>query len=108
MAISFRGEIYGDLYLSERLGGRPFGPDDEDVVVALASAAGIAIENARLFGQVRDSAETFQRLLLPTLPDLSPFTAATVYRPADEPNRLGGDWYDAIVLPGRRGRHHDR
>ncbi|MFE0403390.1 MULTISPECIES: PP2C family protein-serine/threonine phosphatase [Streptomyces] len=99
VAISVRGEIYGDLYLSERLDGRPFGPDDEDVVVALASAAGIAIENARLFGQVRDSAETFQRLLLPTLPDLTPFTAATVYRPADEPNRLGGDWYDAIVLP---------
>ncbi|WP_345575052.1 GAF domain-containing SpoIIE family protein phosphatase [Streptomyces prasinosporus] len=99
VAISVRGEIYGDLYLSERHDGRPFDRDDEDIVVALAGAAGIAIENARLFAQVRDSAEAFQRLLLPTLPDLRPFTAAAVYRPAAEPNRLGGDWYDAIVLP---------
>ncbi|MFC9113474.1 MULTISPECIES: PP2C family protein-serine/threonine phosphatase [Streptomyces] len=99
VAISVRGEIYGDLYLSERSDGRPFAPEDEDIVVALAGAAGIAIENARLFGQVRDSAERFQRLLLPALPGLSPFEAATVYRPANRPNQLGGDWYDAVVLP---------
>ncbi|MFF9331263.1 PP2C family protein-serine/threonine phosphatase [Streptomyces albogriseolus] len=99
VAISVRGEIYGDLYLSERHDGRPFDREDEDIVVALAGAAGIAIENARLFGQVRESAERFQRLLLPTLPDLSPFEAATVYRPAARPNQLGGDWYDAMVLP---------
>ncbi|MGV4891134.1 PP2C family protein-serine/threonine phosphatase [Streptomyces viridosporus] len=99
VAISVRGKIYGDLYLSERRDGQPFDRDDEDILVALAGAAGIAIENARLFGRVRDSAETFQRLLLPTLPDLRPFTAAAVYRPAAEPNRLGGDWYDALVLP---------
>ncbi len=99
VAISVRGEIYGDLYLSERLDGRPFESEDEEVLVALASAAGIAVESARLFEQVRDSAETFQRLLLPTLPDLSPFSAATVYRPAAEPHHLGGDWYDALRLP---------
>ncbi|NIY67018.1 SpoIIE family protein phosphatase [Streptomyces malaysiensis] len=40
----------------------------------------------------------FQRLLLPTLPDLTPIQAAAVYRPAVE--RLGGDWYDALPLPG--------
>jgi serine phosphatase RsbU (regulator of sigma subunit) len=99
VAISVRGEIYGDLYLSERHDGRPFDRGDQEVLVALASAAGIAIESARLFEQVRDSAETFQRLLLPTLPDLHPYTAATVYRPAAEPNHLGGDWYDALWLP---------
>lgn len=72
VAISVRGTIYGDLYLSERRDGRPFDRDDEDIVIALAGAAGIAIENVRLFEQVRDAAEHFQRLLLPTLPDLSP------------------------------------
>ncbi|WP_207794547.1 SpoIIE family protein phosphatase [Streptomyces bathyalis] len=40
----------------------------------------------------------FQRLLLPTLPDLSPLQTAVVYRPAAE--QLGGDWYDALPLPG--------
>ncbi len=99
VAISVRGTIYGDLYLSERADGRPFDRDDEDIVVALAGAAGIAIENVRLFEQVRDSAEHFQRLLLPTLPDLRPFTAAVIYRPALTPAHLGGDWYDALWLP---------
>ncbi|MFF4396220.1 PP2C family protein-serine/threonine phosphatase [Streptomyces sp. NPDC001480] len=99
VAITVRGEIYGDLYLSERRDGRPFDAHDENVVVALAGAAGIAIENVRLFEQVRVGAEQFQRLLLPTLPDLRPFTAAAIYRPAAEPSRLGGDWYDAIPLP---------
>ncbi|MFF4255558.1 PP2C family protein-serine/threonine phosphatase [Streptomyces sp. NPDC001663] len=100
VGISVRGEIYGDLYLSERHDGQPFDAHDESVVVALASAAGIAIENVRLFERVRVGAEQFQRLLLPTLPDLRPFSAAAVYRPAAEPSRLGGDWYDAIPLPG--------
>ncbi|MBJ7003945.1 PP2C family protein-serine/threonine phosphatase [Streptomyces griseofuscus] len=100
VAISVRGEIYGDLYLSERQDGDPFDADDESVVIALAGAAGIAIENVRLFERVREGAEQFQRLLLPTLPDLRPFTAAAVYRPAAEPSQLGGDWYDAIPLPG--------
>ncbi|MEU5593344.1 GAF domain-containing SpoIIE family protein phosphatase [Streptomyces sp. NPDC020298] len=100
VAITVRGEIYGDLYLSERRDGQPFDAHDETVVVALAGAAGIAIENVRLFEQVRVGAEQFQRLLLPTLPDLRPFTAAAIYRPAAEPSRLGGDWYDAIPLPG--------
>ncbi|MFI8195427.1 PP2C family protein-serine/threonine phosphatase [Streptomyces sp. NPDC085942] len=99
VAISVRGEVYGDLYVSEHLEGRPFEHGDQEVLVALANAAGIAIESAHLFEQVRGSAENFQRLLLPTLPDLSPYSAATVYRPAAEPNRLGGDWYDAMRLP---------
>lgn len=98
VAIAVRGEIYGDLYLSERRDGQPFDMHDENVVVALASAAGIAIEKVRLFERIRVGAEQFQRLLLPTLPDLRPFTAAAIYRPAAEPSQLGGDWYDAIPL----------
>ncbi|MFD8389415.1 PP2C family protein-serine/threonine phosphatase [Streptomyces sp. NPDC059680] len=100
VAITVRGEIYGDLYLSERIDGQAFDVHDENVVIALAGAAGIAIENVRLFEQIRLGAEQFQRLLLPTLPDLRPFTAAAIYRPAAEPSQLGGDWYDAIPMPG--------
>ncbi|WP_208818363.1 GAF domain-containing SpoIIE family protein phosphatase [Streptomyces marokkonensis] len=100
VAISVRGRIYGNLYLCDRIDGLPFDDEDEAVVTALAGAAGIAIENARLFEQTRDSAEHFQRLLLPTLPDLAPFSAAAVYRPATAPgHHLGGDWYDALLLP---------
>ncbi|MFE2164505.1 SpoIIE family protein phosphatase [Streptomyces sp. NPDC059447] len=99
VAISSRGRVYGNLYLTERRDGRPFDRSDQDVVVALAGAAGLAIENARLYRQVRTNAEYFQRLLLPRLPDLAPFRAAAVYRPAAAPDHVGGDWYDALMLP---------
>lgn len=45
-----RGELFGLLCLVER-SGHPFTQADEDVAVALAAAAGIAIENARLYEQ---------------------------------------------------------
>lgn len=44
----------------------------------------------------------FQRLLLPSLPDhVDPFDAAAVYRPATAPGHIGGDWYDALLVPDR-------
>ncbi|MFF3765303.1 PP2C family protein-serine/threonine phosphatase [Streptomyces sp. NPDC001922] len=99
VAIRVRDQVYGNIYLSDRRDGRPFDADDEAVVVALAGAAGIAIENARLYSRLRYGAEQFQRLLLPRLPDLTPFTSWAMYRPAADPSLLGGDWYDALVLP---------
>lgn len=51
--IRIRGEVYGNLYLTEKNGGREFTDDDEAVVQALASAAGTAIENARLYEDAR-------------------------------------------------------
>ena len=47
--IQVRGEVYGRLYLTEKSGRREFTSDDEVIVTALASAAGIAIDNARLY-----------------------------------------------------------
>ncbi|MEV4045277.1 hypothetical protein RKD32_006635 [Streptomyces sp. SAI-195] len=99
VAISVRGQVYGNLYLSERKDGQPFDRHDEGVIRALAGTAGVAIENARLYQQVRNSSEQFQRLLLPHLPDLRPFSAGAAYRPASAPAAVGGDWYDAVLLP---------
>ncbi|MEU0375250.1 GAF domain-containing SpoIIE family protein phosphatase, partial [Streptomyces sp. NPDC006283] len=98
VAISVRGEVYGDLYLADRRDGEPFDAYDESIVVALAGAAGVAIENARLFEHVRASGEQFQRLLLPALSDLRPYEGAALYRPATTPAQVGGDWYDAFLL----------
>ncbi|MDT0265929.1 SpoIIE family protein phosphatase [Streptomyces sp. DSM 44915] len=99
VAIRVRDRVYGNLYLSDRHDGRPFDQHNEGVIRALAGTAGVAIEHARLYQRVRGGAETFQRLLLPKLLDLSPLSAATIYWPADEPGHLGGDWYDALPLP---------
>jgi len=48
-----RDAVFGNLYLTEKHGGQDFTPDDEDLAVALAAAAGIAIQNARLFDESR-------------------------------------------------------
>lgn len=45
--IRIRDEIYGSLYLTEKRGGEDFTEEDEQLVTALASAAGVAIDNAR-------------------------------------------------------------
>ncbi|MFI1460515.1 sensor histidine kinase [Nocardia carnea] len=47
--VKVRDEVFGNLYLTEKIGAREFTEDDEVVVQALAAAAGIAIENARLY-----------------------------------------------------------
>src|SRR5690606_21808826 len=47
--VKTRGQVFGNLYLAEKEGGREFSEDDEEIVVALAAAAGVAIENARLY-----------------------------------------------------------
>ena len=54
--IKVRDEVYGNLYLADKVGWSEFTLDDEALVGALSLAAGIAIENARLHDRVRRSA----------------------------------------------------
>jgi signal transduction histidine kinase len=74
--VSIRGEIYGNLYMSEKRSAAEFTEEDEQVLVALAAAAGVAIENARLFDRTRRQrgladaiGEMTQRLLEGGQPD---------------------------------------
>lgn len=48
-----RGQVFGNLYLTEKRNGEPFSDADEQLVVALAAAAAVAIDNARLFEETR-------------------------------------------------------
>lgn len=68
--IRVRGEVFGNLYMSEKRGQREFDPEDEAVLQTLAVAAGVAIENARLYESARQqqrwlaaNAEITNRLL---------------------------------------------
>ena len=54
--IKVRDEVYGNLYLTDKIGWSEFTSDDEALVGALAIAAGIAIENARLHQRVQEMA----------------------------------------------------
>jgi signal transduction histidine kinase len=49
--IRIRDKVFGNLYLTEKAGGGDFTEEDESVVVALAAAAGVVIENARLYAE---------------------------------------------------------
>jgi signal transduction histidine kinase len=50
--ILLRNEVFGNLYLTDKADGEVFTDVDEELVVALAAAAGVAIENARLHEHV--------------------------------------------------------
>jgi signal transduction histidine kinase len=52
--VRIRDDVFGNLYLAEKAAGQPFSEEDEVLVQALAAAAGIAIENARLYQQSRN------------------------------------------------------
>ncbi len=54
--VTSHDEVYGNLYLTDKIGWSEFTKDDEDLVRALAVGAGIAIENARLHAKVQESA----------------------------------------------------
>jgi two-component system, NarL family, sensor histidine kinase DevS len=49
--IRVSGQIIGNLYLTEKRGGGDFTEEDQELVVALAAAAGVAVNNARLFAE---------------------------------------------------------
>jgi signal transduction histidine kinase len=45
--------VFGNLYLTEKSGARPFDEQDETIIDALATAAGVAVENARLYEETQ-------------------------------------------------------
>ncbi|MCU0309834.1 MAG: GAF domain-containing protein [Acidimicrobiales bacterium] len=50
--IRVRGEVFGNLYLTEKADGQPFTEIDEELAVGLAATAGVAIENSRLHERI--------------------------------------------------------
>jgi len=50
-SVRVRDQVFGQLYLSEKLDGTPFSASDERTIVALAAAAGVAVANAQMYAQ---------------------------------------------------------
>jgi signal transduction histidine kinase len=48
--------VFGNLYLTDKIGADQFSKEDEELAVALASVAGMVIENARLYEKAREHA----------------------------------------------------
>ncbi|KUO17828.1 histidine kinase [Streptomyces dysideae] len=60
--IRVRDEVFGNLYLTEKRGGTGFDADDEAVLATLANAAGVAIDNARLYDGSRRREQRLEAL----------------------------------------------
>jgi PAS domain S-box-containing protein len=111
-----RGEVLGVISLA--LSGISIRPDphydgfDRDLVGAIASRVALAIDNAMLFEEERETALAFQKYLLPgeRPPHLDGLEIAWRYEPARPleshgqgiQTQVGGDWYDVIPLSAGR------
>jgi signal transduction histidine kinase len=103
--VRVRDEVFGNLYLTNKRGGGEFTEDDEAVLVALGAAAGVAVENARLYEAARRqqrwiqaSAEVTTRLLSGSEPA---DVLADITRQALE---LSGADLAVLALPDEEGR----
>ena len=56
------GRVFGNLYLTEKAGAAEFDEADEETVMVLATQAGVAIENARLYAEVVRTQGELRRL----------------------------------------------
>ncbi|MFJ6390529.1 SpoIIE family protein phosphatase [Streptomyces sp. NPDC091972] len=98
-----RRRVIGAALFLRRPDRIPFDPDDLLVAAQLATHSALGIDKAVLYGREAYIADELQRTMLPeTLPRPTGVRLASRYLPAAETARVGGDWYDAIPLPGSR------
>jgi signal transduction histidine kinase len=104
--VRVRDEVFGNLYLTNKQGGGEFTEDDEAVLVALGAAAGVAVENARLYEEARRqqrwiqaSAEVTTKLLSGSEPGE---VLADITRQA---LRLSGADLAVLARPDQEDRH---
>ncbi|MFB4312112.1 SpoIIE family protein phosphatase [Actinomadura sp. GTD37] len=111
-----RGEMLGVMSLAlSNLSKRPdphYDGFDRDLLGAIASRVALAVDNALLFEEERDTALAFQKHLLPgdRPPPLDGLQIAWRYEPARPleshghgiQTQVGGDWYDVIPLSAGR------
>ncbi|MGV9798450.1 GAF domain-containing protein [Mycobacterium sp. NPDC003449] len=98
--VRIRDEVFGNLYLSDKTNGQPFGEDDEVLVRALAAAAGIAIENSRLYEQSRARQAWIAATRDISTELLGGTDPATVFRlVADEALKLAGADRIVVAIP---------
>ncbi|WP_439946400.1 SpoIIE family protein phosphatase [Streptomyces sp. BBFR109] len=98
-----RRRVIGAALFLRRPERLAFENDDLLVAAQLATHSALGIDKAMLYGREAYIADELQRTMLPeTLPRPTGVRLASRYLPAAQTARVGGDWYDAIPLPGSR------
>lgn len=87
-----------------RFGGRErFDHDDLLLAQEIVNRTALAIDNSRLYRDEKQAALILQLSLLPeSLPNVPEAETAYRYLPNSRSRQAGGDWFDAMMLPGRR------
>jgi PAS domain S-box-containing protein len=90
-----RGRTIGALTIACGDSGRRLGSEDVGLVEELARRAALAVDNARLFEEQRQIAQSLQESLLPPLlPEIPGIRIAARYQAGGEGMEVGGDFYD--------------
>ncbi|GAA0334844.1 SpoIIE family protein phosphatase [Streptomyces blastmyceticus] len=98
-----RRRVIGAAVFIRRADRPAFEGDDLLVAAQLATHTALGVDKAVLYGREVYIADELQRTMLPdSLPQPTGVRLASRYLPAAETARVGGDWYDAIPLPGNR------
>jgi serine phosphatase RsbU (regulator of sigma subunit) len=80
-----------------------FTHDERTVLTALSNTIAQSLQRALLFDQEHELAAGLQTAMLPGhIPHVPGVAMATRYRPARARGGIGGDWYDAVMLPDGR------
>lgn len=101
--LSAGGQVLGCAILLRDSARPPF--DDVDILTAtlLSAQASQGIDSACKFRSEAAIATTLQRSMLPTQPPrIGGVEIAHRYQPGSKDAQVGGDWFDAIALPGSR------
>lgn len=80
-----------------------FSADERHMLVVLGGSIAQSLSSAMLIEHDHEMAQDLQRAMLPRrIPHIPGLSLAVRYRPARSGRDIGGDWYDAIPLPGGR------
>ncbi len=104
-----KGQVLGVVYVDNRFQNGIFSQDDLELLSSIASSAGIAIDNARLYRiavekgrmerELQMAREVQRSLIPPQTPNLRGWEFAACWKPAHE---VSGDFYDFIPLSDGR------
>ncbi len=100
--VALPNEVLASLGIFSFRPGEPLSDETVDAAAAIAGQAALAIDNARLYQQQKQFADTMQRSLLPrSRPSVAGLDVGEVYEPSARMD-VGGDLYDFVALDDGR------
>ncbi|SDI91349.1 PAS domain S-box-containing protein [Frankineae bacterium MT45] len=123
LPLTASGRVAGVLSICRGADRPPLSAQELSIAASIAARAGLALDNARLYNEQRELAErlhdanrrllelarhehgvarSLQDAMLTRLPEPDHLHLTARYLTASEVDQVGGDWYDAVILPSGR------